>query len=77
MNWNNYKLVKFDNGKFGVRRGWLFHEFVGEYGTWFLLFGSYKYIRLHCMLDEELANKKYNDLIIGVTAPSIKYEVIK
>lgn len=25
--WNNYKLVQWDDGMYGVRKGWLFHRF--------------------------------------------------
>lgn len=28
------KLVKFKNGNYGIRRGFIFHEFVSDNGFW-------------------------------------------
>ena len=38
MNWKNYRIVKFNNGMFGIRKGYGFfgpYEFYGQGYWWF------------------------------------------
>lgn len=72
----NYKLVKFENNTFGVRRGWFYHEFRDFYGEgWWD--ASSKWIR-NCGTAERLA-RNYFDSVTKRAAKrkTVDYEIVE
>lgn len=60
---NNYKLIKFPNGKYGVRKGFIFYEYFDFTpscsGLWWLWFWKEGSLFEECMTDENTAREKY------------------
>lgn len=59
----NIKLVKFSNGKFGVRRGWIFYEYFDLKDTQYWWEKSSRHFP-YCMVDIDIARHAFNMLTL-------------
>ncbi len=67
MNWNNKQIVRFADGTYGVRRGWIKHSFAsrGIIGAWWSTsYNVHEYCK--CKTFDE-ARQLYNDASISHT----------
>ena len=72
---NNIKLVKFENGKYGVRKGWINYEYrqLGVYNNWWYAREHSEY--QHCQGTREAAITIY-ELLMDI-GEEIDYESLK
>jgi len=62
MNIRNIKLVKFSDGKYGVRKGFILHKYVDFYTTGFWWSSSSQFMRDCRTADYERAMTMYEAL---------------
>lgn len=56
------KLVKFGNGKYGIRKGWFFHSYLDLSCGRFWWYKGSRYFS-DCQCDEYIARKAFNALM--------------
>lgn len=72
------KIVQFSNGKFGIRRGWFFHEYkvlTARWlnNDWYSVEGN---VLSYCQADAERVLVVYNQLLADKDKYSLKQKVI-